>query len=111
MSLALTRTAAAPTEAPPQRDGVAVRRRAARAPRQVKRRHVLADAGRHDQTGVAAGEPAEEPGQQVVGQLAGRQREAEPDDVVQLAQAADHEVAVGRVRHGVVHVARAARRR
>ena len=74
---------------------------------EFERRDVLAHrAG--DQDGRVVGELVEEPSQQVVGQLAGRQREPQPDDGVELAQAADDEIAVGGVRLRVVDVARAA---
>ena len=67
--------------------------------------HVLAHACRHDEGRVVAGDTGEKPGQQVVGQLARRQRQAEPDHVLQLGQAADDEVAVGVVRLGCLAVA------
>ncbi len=68
---------------------------------------VLAHGGRDDH-GRVGGELAEEPGQQVVRQLAGRQRQPQPDDRLELGEAVDHEVAVGRVRRRVVDVARGA---
>ena len=69
---------------------------------------VFADPRRHEHGRVVAGGAGEEPGQQVVGQLARRQRQAEPDDVLELGEAADDEVAVGRVRLGGLAVARLA---
>ena len=54
---------------------------------------------------VVAGDAGEVPGQQVVGQLARRQRQAEPDHVLQLRQTADDEVAVAVLGRGRLAVA------
>ncbi len=89
-----------------ERDGVAVRDEEFGAVH-VERRHVLAHGRRHDHRRVGA-QLAEKPGQQVVGQLAGREREPQPDDVLEIGEAVDDEVAVGRARRGVVDVAAAA---
>ena len=73
--------------------------------RQVDGGDVLAHARRDEQGRVAAGGAGQEPGQQVVGQLARRQRQAEPDHVFEFGEAADDEVAVGRLRLGSLAVA------
>ena len=71
--------------------------------------HILADPRGHEQGRVVSGDAGEKPGQQVVRQLARRQGHAEPDDVRELGQAADDEVAVGRVRpSGVLRAGSAA---
>ena len=87
-----------------ERDGIAVGHEQLGAG-QVERGDVLADAGRHDDRRVVAGGAGEEPGQEVVGQLAGRQRQAEAYDRFELPEAADDEVAVGRLGLGRLAVA------
>ena len=57
--------------------------------------HILAHTRGHEQSRVVAGGARQEPGQQVPGQLALRQRQPEPHDGAQLGQPSHDEVAVG----------------
>ena len=81
-----------------ERDGVAVRDQELGA-LQVDGGHVLAHTRRHHERRVG-GEAAEERAEPLVGQLAGSERQAEADHALELGEAADDEVAVGRVRLG-----------
>ncbi len=75
-----------------ERDGVAVRDQGG-VPRDVERHDVFADPGRHEDGGVGGPRRRRQvPGKQVVGELAGGQGQAEPDDSVELGQAVHDEV-------------------
>ena len=67
------------------------------APAQVDGGDVLTHPRRYHERRVG-GEAAQERAETLVGQLAGRERQAEADHVLQVREAADDEVAVGRVR-------------
>ena len=61
---------------------------------QIHHRHVLAHARAHEERGIFGYEVGQEPAEQIVGELARRQRQTEAHDLVELGEIVYHEVGV-----------------